>query len=142
MNFNEVAVWPGPGPADPQSKLERIPSLEPEADLAALLAYAASDNPGGASSSPAFQDFSTPHSLPKEGTTETALWQIKPKTHPSPPRFNLQNGTHSQIHCAPGLIIRCLFQYFPGNCSLRIKAPAYCKRALHKDSGMGAWEEH
>lgn len=93
MNFNEVAVWPSPGPADPQSKLERIPSLEPEADLAALLAYAASDNPGGASSSPAFQDFSTPHSLPKEGTTETALWQIKPKTHPSPPRFNLQNGT-------------------------------------------------
>lgn len=36
MNFNEVAVWPGPGPADPQSELERIPSLEPEANLAAL----------------------------------------------------------------------------------------------------------
>lgn len=48
----------------------------------------------------------------------------------------------SQIHCVPGLISCCLFQYFPGNCSLRIKAPAYCKRALHKDSGMGAWEKH
>ena len=46
-------------------------------------------------------------------------------------------GHNSQTHCAPGLIIRCLFQYFPGNCSLRIKAPAYCKRVLHKDSGMG-----
>lgn len=45
MNFNKVAAWPSPGPADPQPKLETIPSLETEANLAVLPAYVESDNP-------------------------------------------------------------------------------------------------
>lgn len=77
--------------------------------------------------------------FPKEGATGTAPRQIK--IYPHLLGLICRMAHDSQPHCVPGLIIRCLFQYFPGNCSLRIKAPAYRKRALHKDSGVGAREE-
>lgn len=44
MSFGTFAIWPHPGPADTHAKQEVMPSLGPEANLAAFLASAVSND--------------------------------------------------------------------------------------------------